>query len=224
MQKPVKQHFSRRKDFDLFSKELMFGNGIGIRSQLVDYEGLYWRGLQKIVSADFTGKELLQKLEEVDTVFITGYSGRVHIEGEMLTEEENKHFNKDLASFLRDMGYAWVSVKGLHDKPEAACIVFNVVESQGSFISDIKGLANIYKQASFLIWPLGKVPYSYCPLTQKARETTSAEVREVLGFDDDTLIDAQVHYPIRQGYAVQHVRDMRPKWRALITSSEGVYE
>ena len=250
----------RYPNHDLFfSSELSFeGNDIGIRVQICQAEQYFVSQLQRIVSTGVTYRKLMGKLGEVDLAFITafltgddpnaggfarrkegqvGRTGKVYREGEIVNREDNKARSKDLAKLLRGAGYGWVTVKGVYGRAEITFIVFNAVESQSQFVEDMKAVAGAADQDSVIIWLKGGTPYMYYPKTNKKREVTEAEIREVVGDesytkyrdkksripfpsddnaedDEQYLVDAKVYLPGRTGDSRMIIRNWRKKMRA----------
>ena len=180
------------------------------------------------------------------TAFRTGWDEnrggyRKYNDGTEITKTENERRNKDLAGLLRSAGYGWITAKGNYDTVEVTYIVFNAVESSSQFAEDMKAVASAADQDSVLIWLKGETPYLYYPKTNKKREASAAEVQEVTGDnyytefkdkklsvpfpfgdteeeDEQYLIDAKLHRPIRKGYEGAWVcskrRELRNKWAA----------
>ena len=166
---------------------------------------------------------------------------RKYNDGTEITRAEKERRNKDLAGLLRSAGYGWVTAKGNYDTVEVTYIVFNAVESSSQFAEDMKAVASDADQNSVLTWLKGETHYLYYPKTNKKREASAAEVQEVTGNnyytefkdkklsvpfpfgdteeeDEQYLIDAKLHRPIRQGYEGAWVcskrRELRNKWAA----------
>jgi hypothetical protein len=190
--------------YEIFGEELFRentrGNAAGIVQCLEDRELLFCSGLERILSTGVTFNGLMEKLKETDVAFITAYltgedpeSGgfRGYREGEVDEEGNVRHGvefrnrrlnnlrNKGLGQVLRDMGYSWVTGKGVYkNKTEKTFIVFNVVERADRFLDDMKGLADIFSQDSVLLCPKGGQWCLYYPRDRRSKPATKSEVQE----------------------------------------------